>query len=91
MGCAGNPTASEKAVSRRALRCLAGARIQVEIASDDQSRPVDVLAAVRKDLVQLPEPKFIGASAFQMQVIGHYLAPVNGASVTSAILPPRRR
>ena len=36
-------------------RCIAGARIQVEIARDHESRPVDVLAAVRKDLVQLPE------------------------------------
>ena len=56
------------------LRCIAAAGIEVEIARDHETRAVDVLAAVRKDLVQLPESKFVGASALQVKIVGHHLA-----------------
>src|SRR5579871_6582523 len=59
-------------------RCLAGARIQVEIAGNHQFRLADVLAPVSKDLVQLPEPKVVGAPTLQVEIVGHYLAPING-------------
>ena len=58
-------------------RCIAGAGIEVEIARDHEARPVDVPPAVRKDLVQLPDPKFVGASALQVKIVGHHLASVD--------------
>src|ERR1700688_3022000 len=73
----GQPHGVAEAGIAESSRCRAGARIQVEIAGDYQSGTVDVLAAVRKDLVQLPEAKFIGASTFQVKIVGHYLAPIN--------------
>ena len=51
---------------------------EVEIACDDPGRLIGVAAAVRKDFVQLPEAKLVGASALQVKVVGHHLAPVNG-------------
>src|SRR6185369_8304362 len=58
-------------------RCLARPRIHVEIAGEDQSRTVDVVAAVRKNLVQLPEAKFIHASTFQVKIVAQYLSAVD--------------
>src|ERR1035438_5845955 len=58
-------------------RCLAAAGVEVEIARDHETRPVDVPAAVRKDLVQLPDSKIVGASALQMKIVGHHLASVD--------------
>src|ERR1022692_3299952 len=54
----------------------AGAGVEVEIARDHEARPVDVPPAVRKDLVQLPDSKIVGASALQVKIVGHHLASV---------------
>src|ERR1035438_7856210 len=62
-------------------RRTAAAGVEVESARDHETRPVDVPAAVRKDLVQLPDSKIVGAPALSIENVGHHLASL-------VLLPP---
>jgi hypothetical protein len=76
-GALGQANCVVKAGVAENLRDTAGARVEIEIASDDDHSLIVVRAAVCQNLIQLPETKRVVASAFKVNVVADNLSGVN--------------